>query len=264
MLLEKPMRSVCCSWLACFGLILAGDPGTAAGDDTARGVTFYTVPLVCGAAPHIGCGGRAKPVLLELEKHGDVDEAWLNRAGTLLAVVWKDSSDPVGRDRTIQAVFEKHEMAANAVEGKEYRKLLKEFQGREGWLRGADVDKLSEEEAEVIAERLVRRIGAKTPLTEEKSETLKGEFAGTLKKRFNRSQAPDMGSAEAKTAAGRKKEIEKELLETGGKHLNEAERRALEEALALGMRPTEEESKRSHNAAPLEAPRQGSVPGEAP
>jgi len=31
-------------------------------------VSFYKVPLVCGAAPEIGCGSRSKPVLLELEK----------------------------------------------------------------------------------------------------------------------------------------------------------------------------------------------------
>lgn len=31
-------------------------------------VSFYNVPLVCGAAPEIGCGSRAKPVLLKWKK----------------------------------------------------------------------------------------------------------------------------------------------------------------------------------------------------
>jgi len=35
-------------------------------------ISFYEVPLVCGAAPEIGCGSRAKPVLLEMEKNSAV------------------------------------------------------------------------------------------------------------------------------------------------------------------------------------------------
>ena len=42
-------------------------------------ITFYKTPLVCNAAPQIGCGSRAKPTLLELEKNPAVKEAWLNR-----------------------------------------------------------------------------------------------------------------------------------------------------------------------------------------
>ena len=51
-------------------------------------ITFYKTPLVCNAAPEIGCGSRAKPALLELEKNPAVKEAWLNRPGTVVAIVW--------------------------------------------------------------------------------------------------------------------------------------------------------------------------------
>ncbi len=44
-------------------------------------ISFYKTPLVCNAAPEIGCGSRAKPALLELEKNPAVKEAWLNRSG---------------------------------------------------------------------------------------------------------------------------------------------------------------------------------------
>jgi len=47
-------------------------------------VTFYDVPLVCGAAPAIGCGSRAKPLLMDLEQRTAIKEAWLNRAGTIV------------------------------------------------------------------------------------------------------------------------------------------------------------------------------------
>lgn len=53
-------------------------------------IDFYQVSLRCRAAPGLGCGSRAKPLLLELERNPAVAEAWLNRAGTLVAVVRKD------------------------------------------------------------------------------------------------------------------------------------------------------------------------------
>lgn len=49
-------------------------------------VSFYQAPLVCPAAPEIGCGSASKPLLLELERSNVVSEAWLNRAGTIMAV----------------------------------------------------------------------------------------------------------------------------------------------------------------------------------
>jgi hypothetical protein len=51
-------------------------------------ITLYDVSLVCGAAPAIGCGSRAKPLLMDLEEQSTIKEAWLNRAGTIVAIVW--------------------------------------------------------------------------------------------------------------------------------------------------------------------------------
>jgi hypothetical protein len=39
-------------------------------------ITFYDIPLVCGAAPAIGCGSRAKPLLMDLEQQSTIREAW--------------------------------------------------------------------------------------------------------------------------------------------------------------------------------------------
>src|SRR5262252_1882246 len=50
-------------------------------------VGFYKAPLVCPAAPHIGCGSASKPLLLELERSDVVSEAWLNRARTVMAIL---------------------------------------------------------------------------------------------------------------------------------------------------------------------------------
>jgi len=56
-------------------------------------ISVFKVPLVCPAAPQIGCGSASKPILLDLEKEPGVLEAWLNRAGTRIAIVWKPDSD---------------------------------------------------------------------------------------------------------------------------------------------------------------------------
>ncbi len=55
------------------------------GNTAANGITFYDVPLVCGAYAEIGCGSRAKPALMDMEKNPGVKEAWLNRTGTVIA-----------------------------------------------------------------------------------------------------------------------------------------------------------------------------------
>ena len=56
-------------------------------------VSVFKAPLVCPAAPQIGCGIASKPILLDLEKQSGVLEAWLNRAGTIIAVVWKPDAE---------------------------------------------------------------------------------------------------------------------------------------------------------------------------
>src|SRR6266446_4810981 len=60
-------------------------------------VSFYEVPLACPAARGLGCGSAAKPVLQALEKKSSIQEAWLDHAGTTLAIVWKKGTKPATR-----------------------------------------------------------------------------------------------------------------------------------------------------------------------
>ena len=215
-------------------------------DYNSRNVSLYQVPLVCGAAPHIGCGGKSKPVLLELEAHNDIAEAWLNRTGTVMALVWENSSGSASRKRIASAVFKKNKLDVEELKGGAHEKLLKDFRGQKNWLRGAGVDKLSEEEAEIVADRLVSRINAKTPLIKEKSKTLEREFTRVFKKWFTQHYSSSaINNNEAKMVEGREEKIKNELVEVGEKYLNETEMNALKEAIALGRRPTEDESKNS-------------------
>lgn len=205
-------------------------------------VSFYDVPLVCGAAPEIGCGGKSKPVLLGLEKKNDVvSEAWLNRAGTVIAIVWNENASSELRTTTADSIFKENKMDVKLVEGKGYNKMLTDFKEKKNWYRGAEVDKLSLEEKDIIIERLLKRINSKTPLSQEKNALLKTEFAAALKNRFTKNYSSEINSNPEKVMENLKQEMENELLEIGKKHLNDTEMNALKDAIALGLRPTESE-----------------------
>ena len=79
-------------------------------------------------------------------------EAWLNRAGTIISLVWKPDSDAETRRNVMAQLKEDH---ATELEGKFRDNAVKDFLSGKGWYRGADVDRLSEEEADIIAARLV-------------------------------------------------------------------------------------------------------------
>jgi hypothetical protein len=95
-------------------------------------VSIFKVSLQCPAAPQIGCGSASKPILLELERDPAVEQAWLNRAGTLIAVVWKSQPNA----QTQQAVASRlrsagccaREAHINEVQGEARDQTLKEFQ----------------------------------------------------------------------------------------------------------------------------------------
>jgi hypothetical protein len=145
---------------------------------TADRVSVFKAPLVCPAAPQIGCGSASKPILLDLEKQHGVLEAWLNRAGTMIAVVWKaDSKD---EDRSHVAA-ELKEDRATALEGDSRDQAVKDFLSGKGWYHAADVDRLSEEEADIIAARLVRFIKSKSALPNNKAEPLQRAFSDLLR-----------------------------------------------------------------------------------
>jgi len=160
------------------GLLYAPLASTAAPADR---ISVFKAPLVCPAARQIGCGSASKPILLDLEQQPGVLEAWLNRAGTRIAVVWKPESDASTRSRV---VAELKDDRAIELDGKSRDEAVKDFLSGKGWYRGADVDRLSEEEADVIAARLVRRVQAKTALAKDKAEGLQHALADTYIQRL--------------------------------------------------------------------------------
>src|SRR6266481_5311000 len=142
-------------------------------------ISVFKVPLVCPAAPQIGCGSASKPILLDLERQPGVLEAWLNRAGTNIAVVWKPESNAEARRKVVAGLKDDR---ATELEGTARDNAVKDFLSGKGWYHGADVDRLSEEEADIIAARLVRWVQAKSALTKDKAEGLQHAFSDTLRK----------------------------------------------------------------------------------
>lgn len=181
-------------------------------------ISVFKAPLVCPAAPQIGCGSASKPILLDLERQPGVLEAWLNRAGTRIAVVWKTDADAGTRSKVAADLKEDRVIE---LDGKPREEAVTDFLSGKGWYHGADVDRLSEEEAGIIAARLVHRVEAKTTLGKNKAERLQDVLAGALRKWF--------------TEAGSQERLP--VRQLTGDFLNEKQIAMLEHAINQGVRP---------------------------
>ena len=117
-------------------------------------VSFFEVPLECGAVDGLGCGSASKPVLKALERNSEVREAKVNYAGTTLAVVWSDPEK--AHEGVVESAFKTRDLDASILRDQARDKALREY-GSGRWYGAADVDRLSEREAHVIATRLINR-----------------------------------------------------------------------------------------------------------
>src|SRR6266480_713814 len=195
--------------------------GENAAATTANRISVFRAPLVCPAAPQIGCGSASKPILLDLERRAGVLEAWLNRGGTIIAVVWKPEWNAETRRNVATELKEDH---AVEMQGKSRDEAVKDFLSGKGWYRGADVDRLSEEEAGIIAARLVRRVQAKTALSKDKAEGLQLALTDGLRKQLTgASCGPNQKQPSLEDAAG--------------KYLDQEQIKILREAIEKGARP---------------------------
>ena len=153
----------------------------------------------------------------------------MNRQGTAVAVVWNPDAKRKARRNAEKTLKEGQ---ASKLSGEARTKTLADFESGKGWYRGADVDRLSEEEAGVIAARWVRRVQAKTTLAEEKAEGLRAALTEGLKKCLT-GKAATPKTKEAKAL---------ELGRVAGPFLDEKQLEILSEAAGCGMRamPNEE------------------------
>jgi hypothetical protein len=193
-------------------------------------VSFYSVPLACPAVRGLGCGSAAKPVLRAIEKDSTVQEAWLNHAGTTLAIVWKPETNSSARSAEIQTIADDRGLVFHELRGEQRDESLKSFTSEQDWYRGSEVDRLSEEEAGVIVDRLIRRAALKAPTIQEKSAGLKAAVTKVI-----REQLINCTSSQCR------EECHKKLVEVARQNLNEQEFNALMEAQKQGYLPLEGE-----------------------
>ncbi len=146
-------------------------------------ISFYEVPLVCGAAPDIGCGSRVKPLFIDTEKISEIKESWLNRPGTVIGIIWDGSmSNEADREKIIQPLFEKHTIDASLItDVSQIKELSAGLKGKEKWYKGMDVDQLSIEESGRIAESVVKDAKDANLLNEEESRKIKGDIEAYFK-----------------------------------------------------------------------------------
>jgi hypothetical protein len=192
-------------------------------------ISLFKVPLGCEAAAGLGCGVKAKPILQALARRPAVAQAWLNRGGTIIAVLWREGVVPKVQSEHVRSILAEQGLAAQELTGAARESALRRFSSGADWYRGDAVDRLSAEEAGIIAARLVRRVTAKVPLSEGTIEILLPAFAEAF-----RHQLIDRPLTSARL---RRKLIANEILKAGRQHLHGAAFEALQEAAALGHRP---------------------------
>ena len=203
---------------------------SAAAKISATLVSFYQVPLACPAARGLGCGSAAKPVLQALEKKSSIQEAWLDHQGTTLAIVWRKDAKSDSRAAEIQSVADDRGIALHEITGALRHETLTSFASRRGWYRGSEVDRLSEEEAGVIVDRLLRRAMATEPTISGKADSLRPALLRVIREQLT-----------GCTSTQCRDDCHKKLTEIARQNLNDREFRALMEAEKQGYRPVGDE-----------------------
>jgi hypothetical protein len=208
-------------------------------------VSLFEVPFRCPAAPQIGCGSMSKPILLELERDPSIREAWLNRRGTVLAVVQSEAAKNESTLEAAKSIFERNGVPLNELGGDAYTEQLKSFTTGTDWYRGSEVDTLSKIEARTIALRMVHRVQATVTLAPEKAEALEAGIASVFEHRFT-------GSPNAAGPICKREQLTEDISAVARANLDEKGIAALEAAFAKGVKPLPEdnETAKSKSAAP--------------
>lgn len=188
-------------------------------------MSFFRVPLVCEAAPGVGCGTIARPVLIDMERQPGIRQAWLSREGTVLGIVWTHAQrSPEG----VISVLQAHGISGAELKGADYERGRDLFAAG-GWYRSVQMHELSAEEARVIANRLMRRFEEDTPLPAGAGERLAG--------RLEEACAKALAGASASSDAIRREQIASALLDAAKDVLDAEAFRAFAAVVSLGHRP---------------------------
>lgn len=147
-------------------------------------LTFYDVDMVCSAAHQIGCGSMAKPLLKAMEETDEIDEAWMDRQGVVVGLVWKEGTSASKQDELTHSLFEKYDIGAKSVNAAGRDTLEKNFRVAGSWYRSAEVDELSKEEAGVIADRIIGMLREGGPVADSIAAPMREEIRQLFADKF--------------------------------------------------------------------------------
>ena len=134
-------------------------------------------------------------------------------------------------------IAELKEDYATEMQGPSRDEDLKSLLSGKGWYRGTDVDRLSEEEAGIIAARLIRRVEAKTLLPIEKAQEFQHDLAESWSKCVTSGKHVASNASEQPTC--RFEDIGEDIAR---KYLNQEQLKFWKEAVERGVRPLPNES----------------------
>lgn len=194
-------------------------------------VSFFEVPLECTAAEGLACGSASKPVLKALEKDPRVKGAKINYPGTALAVEWNDPEQVRSGAAAVEAVLKARDLETTLLRGPARDSALKEY-GSGRWYGAAEVDRLSEREAQVIAARLVNRAKPHLGLDPEKLAALTKDLSGGIATILTRDKGEECA-----------RDPFEELTKIASKHLNPEQLAELRKAAEQGARTLPGETK---------------------
>ncbi len=203
-------------------------PANESGDMTANvpiveRVSFFEVPLECGAAKDLGCGLQSKPILEALGRDPQVKEARINRPGTVLAVAWKEPQETRAGVAVVEAAFKERDLETALLKGPARDKALKDYESKR-WYGAAEVDRLSEQEAQVIAARLVSRANSRLHVTQDRAAALEKDLSVAITRRL---------TADGDEACARDP-LEVDLTTIASKYLNKEQLAELRKAAEQG------------------------------
>lgn len=200
--------------------------------DSLANMAFYQVALKCPAAPAIACGSGSKPVLTDLESAAEIAGVWLHRSGTVLAIQWQPATLASQRVAVVNGVF-----AANATVGALPAPLQPEARNPLGdpkeWYASDQLDNLTQEEAGIIAHRLLHRLQAGVAMSHEQQHAFLEQFIRS----FVRHIAVSTTALRTISGAARVAELNEEVLQSLRPNFSGPAHVALEQALATGYLP---------------------------
>ena len=143
-------------------------------------ISFYDVPLVCGADSTIGCGSRIKPLFIESAKQKEIKESWVNRKGTVIAFLWAGNKPD---NSVAENLFKQFDIEGSRVTNeKEISELIEGMKGKDLWYEGMAVDSLSLHEAGTIASNSTQVIIDAGLITTDEAAVIRPEIENYFKK----------------------------------------------------------------------------------